>query len=82
MILSETVGACEQLGQNVLAVGPTDIEGTTQALYAALTMSADERHRRAMALKKSIAEEDVTNWLWRLLDDIARLVEQRSETTT
>ncbi|GAJ15009.1 unnamed protein product, partial [marine sediment metagenome] len=47
LILSETVGACEQLGQNALTVAPADLEGTTQALYTALTMPADERHKRA-----------------------------------
>ncbi len=82
LILSETVGACEQLGQNCLTVAPADIEGTTQALYTALTMPVDERHRRATALKRSIEKEDVTNWLWHLLEDTANLVEQRSGTST
>jgi trehalose 6-phosphate synthase len=82
LILSETVGACEQLGQNCLTVAPADIEGTTQALYTALTMPADERHRRATALKRSIEKEDMTNWLWHLLEDTANLVEQQSETST
>ncbi len=82
LILSETVGAYEQLGQNALTVAPTDLEGTTQALYAALTMPADERNKRATALKKSIEEEDITNWLYQLLKDAASLIQELPETST
>ena len=82
LILSETVGACAQLGENALTVSPADLEGTTQALYTALTMPPDERKKRATALKKSIEEADITDWLWHLLEDAVNLVEERSETST
>ena len=82
LILSETVGACAQLGENALTVSPADLEGTTQALYTALTMPPDERKKRATALKKSIEEADITDWLWHLLEDTVNLVEERSETST
>jgi trehalose 6-phosphate synthase len=81
LILSETVGAHEQLGQNCLTVAPADIEGTTQALYAALMMPADERRQRAAALKQQVEAEDVTNWLWHLLDDAAGLIGQSEAST-
>ncbi len=74
LILSETVGACEQLGENALTVAPADLEGTVRALYTALTMPLEERKRRAMALKESISREDITDWLRHLLEDIASLV--------
>ena len=74
LILSETVGACEQLGENALTVAPADLEGTVRALYTALTMPLDERKRRAKALKESISREDITAWLLHLLEDIASLV--------
>ncbi len=74
LILSETVGACEQLGEHALTVAPTDIEGTVRALYTALTMPPEERKRRAVALKSSVEREDITNWLWRMLDDITSLM--------
>jgi trehalose 6-phosphate synthase len=82
LILSETVGAYEQLGQNALTVAPTDLEGTTQALYTALTMPPDERNKCATALKKSIEEEDITNWLYQLLKDAASLIQELPETST
>ena len=75
LILSEAVGACEQLGQNALTVAPTDLEGTTQALYTALTMPPDEKNRRATGLKESIEEEDVTAWLLHILEDVVNLIE-------
>ena len=82
LILSETVGAHEQLGQNALTVAPADLEGTTQALYTALTMPADERNKRITALKKSIEKEDVTNWVLHLLEDVTKLVQEQPETST
>ncbi len=82
LILSETVGAHEQLGQNALTVAPADLEGTTQALYTALTMPADERHKRATGLKRSIEEDDITHWLLHLLEDVVNLTQQRSERAT
>ena len=75
LILSETVGACEQLSDYALTVSPADLEGTVQALYRALTMPADEKRRRALALKRSIEKEDVGHWLRSLLEDVASLVE-------
>jgi trehalose 6-phosphate synthase len=82
LILSETVGAWEQLAQNVLTVASTDLEGTMQALYAALTMPPDEKNRRATALKRSIEQEDLNNWLFCLLRDAVNLVEERSGMST
>ncbi len=76
MVLSETIGACEQLGENALCIAPADLEGTAQALYAALTMPAEERHKRAAALKQSIENRDTTSWLLNVLEDTVKLVEQ------
>ena len=82
LVLSDTIGACEQLGKNALTVAPADLEGTTQALYEALTMLPEERSKRAAGLKRSIEKEDITDWLFNLLEDVVNLVQQRSETTT
>ena len=73
LVLSETAGASEQLGQNAIAVTPTDIEGTTEAIYQALSMPAEERSRRAAGLRKSIEEQDITWWLYRQLEDLTAL---------
>ncbi|MBA7621089.1 Validamine 7-phosphate valienyltransferase [subsurface metagenome] len=77
LVLSETAGAHEQLGEHVLTIGPTDLEATTEALHQALTMPAAERKRRAAALRKSVEEYDITVWLQRQLEDITALVWER-----
>jgi trehalose 6-phosphate synthase len=75
LVLSETAGAWEQLGDNVLAITPTDLEGTAEALYQALSMPPDERKQKATALKKSIEKEDITMWLYQQLRDVVELVQ-------
>jgi trehalose 6-phosphate synthase len=82
LVLSETVGACEQLGAYALTVAPADLEGTTEALYQALMMPLEERKRRAGALKESIEKEDITNWLLCLLEDAVSLIEERHSSST
>ncbi len=64
LILSESAGAHEQLGEHVVSVAPADLEGTVQALHEALTMAPAERKRRAEAMRKIIEEEDITRWLY------------------
>jgi len=73
LVLSESAGAYEQLKENVISVAPADLEGTTQALYEALTMDSTERRRRTEALRKSIEEEDITTWLYRQFRDLRNL---------
>ena len=75
LVLSEAAGAHDQLGANALSVAPADLEGTAQALYVALTMPAEEKRERAAALKKTIAEEDITMWLFHQLEDLTSLLQ-------
>ena len=82
LILSESVGAHEQLGDYALSVAPAVLEATTEALYTALTMPAEERSSRALALKKLIREEDVTRWIYRQLDDLINLSQERAVPVT
>jgi trehalose 6-phosphate synthase len=76
LVLSEGLGFCEQLGQSALAVAPTDLEGTAQAIYTALTMSDEERSQRASQLRRIIEEEDVIHWVYCQLEDLAGLCQQ------
>jgi trehalose 6-phosphate synthase len=73
LILSESAGAHEQLGEHVISIAPADVEGLTRALHEALTMDAAERKRRAEALRKAIEEEDITKWLYHQFQDIRKL---------
>jgi trehalose 6-phosphate synthase len=82
LILSERAGACQQLRDHVLAVTPTDLEGTIQALYQALTMPADERKLHSDALKQSLEAEDITAWLHHQLTDVTTLTLEKLRQAT
>jgi trehalose 6-phosphate synthase len=73
LILSEAAGAYEQLKIGALPVAPADVEGTSRALYQALTMEPAERAKRANDLRESIETEDITAWLHHQLEDISKL---------
>ena len=70
LVLSESAGAHEQLKDNAISVAPADLEGTTQALYDALTMNMTEKKRRAEGLKRTIEAEDLTMWLYHQFRDL------------
>ncbi|MCZ6892156.1 MAG: trehalose-6-phosphate synthase, partial [Chloroflexi bacterium] len=70
LVLTETVGAYQQLAEGALSVAPTDVEGTTEALYEALTMSEEERAKRQAVLVEAIEREDLLHWLQQQFQDI------------
>ena len=72
LILSEGAGATAQLGEHALLIAPTDVEGTADALYQALTMPLAERRRRADNLRRIVETDDVAAWFGQQLADIAR----------
>ena len=82
LILSETSGAYEHLREGALPVSPTDVEGTMEALYAAITMPADERKRRAVTLEESINRQDIIHWICRQLEDICVVCGAQTEENT
>jgi trehalose 6-phosphate synthase len=74
LVLSETVGAHDELGSYAISVNPFDIQGQADALHEALRMPADERERRAAGLREQVRTHDVRAWLARQLDDLDALV--------
>ncbi len=80
ILLSEGAGAVEQLGDHALVVAPADVEGTAEAIFEALTMPVQERHRRSAAMRRAVEECDVNVWFREQLADIARLHDQRAGT--
>ena len=71
LVLSETAGAYEELGEPALTVNPFDVDEQADALYEALTMPEDERARRAEALKQTIEANTIEEWVEAQLKDIA-----------
>ncbi len=60
-------------------VTATDVLGTADALYRALTQPPEERKELAERLRKVVEAEDVTWWLHCQLEDIEAHCEERGE---
>jgi trehalose 6-phosphate synthase len=69
-ILSENTGAHEELGEFSLSVNPFDVQELADAIYTALTMSGDERARRANGLKQIVTSRDPGDWIDDQIADI------------
>ena len=69
-ILSENTGAHEELGEFSLSVNPFDVQELADAIYTALTMSGDERARRAKGLKEIVTSRDPGDWIDDQIADI------------
>ncbi len=74
LVLSQSSGAYHQLAEGALTLAPADVEGTAEALYQAVTMPQEERHRRAGLLYRAVCRRDNNDWLSRQLRDIASLI--------
>jgi trehalose 6-phosphate synthase len=69
-ILSENTGAHEELGEFALSVNPFDVQELADAIYSALTMSAESRARRARGLKEIVTSRDPGDWIDEQIADI------------
>ncbi|NYG54832.1 alpha,alpha-trehalose-phosphate synthase (UDP-forming) [Nocardioides perillae] len=70
LVLSEFAGAAEELKQAWL-VNPYDINGMKQALLEAHRAPEKELTRRMRAMRKCVAEHDVTQWASDFLEELA-----------
>jgi len=69
-LLSENTGAHEELAEFALSVNPFDVQEQADAIYRALTMSAEERSWRAQGLKRIVTSRDPGDWVDAQLADI------------
>jgi len=72
LILSESVGAHEELGSFALSVNPFDVKSQAEALHRALSMPADEKAARSDQIKRIVRENNVAKWLSAQQHDIAQ----------
>jgi trehalose 6-phosphate synthase len=77
LVLSETVGAHDELGPFAVSVNPFDIQGQADALHEALGMAPAERARRSAGLQAQVREHDVRVWLALQLADLDALASTR-----
>ena len=73
LALSENAGAHEELGEFAVTLHPFDIQQQADAIFAALTMDADERRDRLAAAAEVVRENDVAKWLRDQLRDVREL---------
>lgn len=70
LVLSRSAGSYRDLAPGALGVEPGDVAGTAAALNEALGMDADERRRRADALRGVVLDHQLSGWLKRQLEDL------------
>jgi len=70
LVLSENAGAHEELGDWAVTVNPFDVDGQAEALHEALTLPAEERRRRAEAIRAHVRDHDAARWIDAQLADL------------
>jgi len=73
LILSENAGAHDEIGEWALTVNPFDVHGQAEAIYRALTLPAEERRRRATAIRQYVETHRVEGWIEAQLADLDRV---------
>src|SRR5437764_5812454 len=78
LMLSENIGAHEELGDCTLSVNPFDSQQQADTIHRALTMSAEERALRARRLREIVRQRDPGVWISEQLEDVrAKRAEMR-----
>jgi trehalose 6-phosphate synthase len=75
LVLSEFTGAARELTE-ALIVNPYDLEASSDALAAALTMPVEEQHDRMRSMRSLLVQFNVYRWAGKMLVDAARLRNQ------
>jgi trehalose 6-phosphate synthase len=75
LVLSEFTGAARELTE-ALIVNPYDLEGSSEALAAALAMPEDEQLDRMRSMRSLLVQFNVYRWAGKMLVDAARLRNQ------
>lgn len=79
LVLSEFTGAARELTE-ALIVNPYDLEGSSDALAAALTMPVEEQQDRMRSMRSLLVQFNVYRWAGKMLVDAARLRNQERVT--
>ncbi len=79
LVLSEFTGAARELTE-ALIVNPYNLEASSDALAAALTMPVDEQQDRMRSMRSLLVQFNVYRWAGKMLVDAARLRNQERVT--
>jgi len=75
LVLSEFTGAAKEMTE-ALIVNPYDLESSSEALAAAISMPEEEQNDRMRSMRSFLAEYNVYRWAGQMLLDAARLRSQ------
>lgn len=70
LVLSESVGAADELAAGALLVHPYDVMGMAQALEQALSLPEEQRRRMIAVLRGQIRRNPVYRWLYEQINDL------------
>jgi len=73
IVLSENMGAREELHSHVLSVNPFDIEATANAMHQAIVMGIEEKRRLNEGARDVVRTNDIARWITRQVQDIRDL---------
>jgi trehalose 6-phosphate synthase len=75
LVLSEFTGAARELTE-ALIVNPYDLEGSSEAMAAALAMPVEEQEDRMRSMRSLLVQFNVYRWAGKMLVDAARVRNQ------
>jgi len=78
LVLSEFAGAASELAEAV-TMNPFDVDRTSEVLYRALTLPADERLARMRALRRRVLAYDVHHWVRSYLESLEEASERSDQ---
>nr|WP_193787520.1 trehalose-6-phosphate synthase [Natrialba hulunbeirensis] len=73
LLLSDRAGAHERLCSHAVSIDPTDVSGFATAIDDALSMAPQERTARMNALRSSVFDGDIHNWMATQFDLLRRV---------
>ena len=76
LILSETAGASQELGDAII-INPNDINEIVNALHTALSLSEDEQIKRNQSMQAKLKRNNVIRWTDDFIDALKKIKEQQ-----
>ncbi|WP_458186061.1 alpha,alpha-trehalose-phosphate synthase (UDP-forming) [Haladaptatus sp. NG-WS-4] len=77
LVLSELVGAHEELGDEALTVHPNDTEAFAASIQQALEISPEERSNRMQRMQRQVEANDIDHWKRNVLRQASEIIAER-----
>ncbi|MFH0779222.1 MAG: trehalose-6-phosphate synthase, partial [Candidatus Eisenbacteria bacterium] len=71
LVLSQFAGAARELTDAVL-INPYDVEESSEAMWAALTLPEDERRRRMVKMREVVQQNNIFRWAGKIISELLR----------